>query len=200
MEPDGLALSANADAAAATELVARVQAGDTAAFRQLFDAYRGLVYRIARRLVGDADEAADLTQEIFLVVFRRIRTLRECACLRAWICRITVTRAHNRLRALRRRQARAHVSLAASGEGPAIELRARSADPEQALLSKESAAALSRALGRLPFAYRAAVIMRDVEGLSYEEIALSLGVPPGTVKSRIARGREELRRALQEGS
>ena len=198
MSSDELTFEVGPIAVAVEKLVSRVQAGETTAFRELFDTYRGLVYRMGCRLLGNQADAADLTQEVFLTVYRRIHTLRNCAALRAWICRITVTRAHNRQRLWKRRQRHNHISLDREGLDcqPTLELHCTARTPEQACLSKEVEEQLTRALESVTFQYRAAVIMRDIEGLSYAEIAVSLGVRVGTVKSRIARGRDELRRAL----
>jgi RNA polymerase sigma-70 factor (ECF subfamily) len=194
-----LALQAGSVVSGVENIADRVRAGDAAAFRELFELYQGLVYRLALRLLGNPEEAADLSQEVFVVVHRRIHTLRDGRCLKSWICRITVTRARNRLRLLRRRHASYHVSLdQAMDPDRSTALCTNAPDPERTLLGKESLQMVLRALERVPFPYRVAVIMRDIEAMSYDEIARSLGVGPGTVKSRIARGRNALRLELGE--
>jgi RNA polymerase sigma-70 factor (ECF subfamily) len=200
MQSDELALHAGPVAAAAEKLAARVVAGDTLAFRELFDTYNRLVFSLSCNLLGNHADAADVSQEVFLTVYRRIHTLKNLAALKPWICRITITRCLNKRRQFVRRRARLHVSIDdEDGPGPAAERLSHSGpNPEQALLGKESRQALSRALDEISFPFRAAVIMRDIEGMSYDEIAETQGVKLGTVKSRIARGREELRQALKK--
>jgi len=155
-------------------------------------------------LTTDAEEARDLTQETFLRAYQSIDRFRGEADLKTWIYRIAVNQARNRWRWWRRRRRDATVSLDAIGERGeqplAANLRNEDAvDPEEETLARERENRLREALLSLRRAYREAVILRDVEGLSYEEVAATLQINIGTVKSRIARGRLELRRKL-EGS
>jgi RNA polymerase sigma-70 factor (ECF subfamily) len=176
-------------------LVERIQAGEAIAFQELFHRYRRLVYGLACRLLNDAEEAHDLCQEVFLTVHRRIGSLRDSERLRPWICRITVTRAYNIERSFRRRFRNSTVSLERwpdSGE----EQIASGDNPERDLVSAEARARIGQALAELPFLYRTVVVLRDVEGLSYEEIAEAIHLNIGTVKSRLSRGRETLREKL----
>jgi len=185
-----------------TAFVARLQRGDRAAFEELIETYQSVVYGLAYRLLGDAEEARDVAQETFLKAYRHIGSFRGDCGLKTWLYRMTVNQASNQRRWWRRRHRRDTVSLdAPKGEstntvGDGIAAGGRS--PEQVALAAERHRLLLEALEALKLDYRTAVVLRDIEELSYEEIAQTVGVPVGTVKSRIARGREELRRRLEE--
>src|SRR6185295_7542632 len=164
----------------------------------------GEIYGLLYRLTENAEEARDLTQETFLRAFQSIANFRGDADLRTWIYRIAINQARNRWRWWRRRRRDTTVSLDAPdgpyGQPLNATLRAdRGEDPEQQTLARERERALRSALKTLGTSYREAVVLRDIEGFSYEEIAVTLEISIGTVKSRLSRGREELRRKL-EGS
>jgi RNA polymerase sigma-70 factor (ECF subfamily) len=179
-------------------LVQRCAASDDQACAELVAEHQRMVIQLAINLLGDRDEALDLSQEVFLRVFRTIHRFRGQSSLRTWIYRIAVNQARNRHRFWRRRHRDAQVSLdehmAAHGELPS----SGEAGPDRVLAQKELALRLQRALDRLPFDQRTAIVLREVDGLSYEEIAFSLGVAIGTVKSRLTRARQTLRVELQE--
>lgn len=189
--------------AAEAEFIDRLKAGDVAAFEELVAARSGEIYGLLFRLTENTEEARDLTQETFLRAFQNIGRFRGEADLRTWIYRIAINQARNRWRWWRRRSRDLTVSLDATqpnSDQPLIAtLVERSADPEQNTLAREREVALRAALRSLGNAYRETVILRDIEGFTYEEIAATLGINVGTVKSRLARGRQELRRKL-EGS
>ena len=157
-----------------------------------------MVVQLAVNLLGDRDEALDVSQEVFLRVFRTIHRFRCQSSLRTWIYRIAVNQARNRHRFWRRRHRADQVSLdehvAAHGEL----VSGSQATPERELAQKELAARLQRALNSLPFDQRTAIVLREIDGLSYDEIAFSLGVAIGTVKSRLTRARQALRVQLRE--
>ena len=164
----------------------------------------GEIYGLLLRLTENSEEARDLTQETFLRAFQSIGRFRGDANLKTWLYRIAVNQARNRWRWWRRRKRDLTVSLDATGEHREQPLGAtlrnnNAADPEQEMLTREREGQLRRALLGLRRSYREAVILRDIEGFSYEEIADTLQISIGTVKSRISRGRLELRREL-EGS
>ena len=185
--------------------IERLRAGEAAAFDRLVAERTGEVYALLCRLTEDAEEARDLTQETFLSAFRHVAQFRGDSDVRTWLYRIAVNQARNRWRWWRRRRRDATVSLdapAAPGSDAPLSARlsdAGAADPEQSALRRERERALQSALGSLSRPYREAVVLRDVEGLSYEEVAAALEISVGTVKSRLSRGRLELRRRL-EGS
>jgi RNA polymerase sigma-70 factor (ECF subfamily) len=193
-----VAAPSGADAA----LVARLKRGERAAYEELIATYQTVVYGLAYRLLGDPEEARDVAQETFLKAYRHIGTFRgECA-VKTWLYRMAVNQASNQRRWWRRRRRGETVSLDAPvGDSTATladALAGSDRSPEQVALGRERQRLLMAALESLKHDYRAAVVLRDIEELSYEEIAEALGVPVGTVKSRIARGREELRRRLEE--
>jgi RNA polymerase sigma-70 factor, ECF subfamily len=202
-----------ADAAASAEarlaggaedqFLERLKAGDAAAFNHLVGERSGDIYALLYRLTEDAEEARDLTQEVFLQAFRNIGGFRGEADLRTWLYRIAVNQARNRWRWWKRRRRDRTVSLdAPSGAERDAPLGAGLADagggdPEQHALARERERALLTALRSLARAYREVILLRDIEGLSYEDVALALEINVGTVKSRLSRGRAELRRRLE---
>ncbi len=185
------------------KFIESLKKGESGAFDTLVKERSGEIYGLLYRLTENAEEARDLTQETFLRAFQSIQQFRGEADIRTWIYRIAINQARNRWRWWRRRRRDHTVSLDAhDGRGLSLitSLRAgRSSNPEQATLAHEREKTLNDALKSLGRAYRETVILRDIEGFSYEEIATTLGINVGTVKSRLARGRLELRRKL-EGS
>jgi RNA polymerase sigma-70 factor (ECF subfamily) len=155
-----------------------------------------MVFGLALHLLGDRDEALDLSQEVFLRVFRTISTFRGQSALRTWIYRIVINQARNRQRWWRRRHRADQVSLDEHLAQFGDMASTGDALPDRLLASKETAARIWQALERLPFDQRTALILREVDGLRYEEIAFSLGVAVGTVKSRLTRARQALRAEL----
>jgi RNA polymerase sigma-70 factor, ECF subfamily len=180
-------------------LVRRCAEGDEQACASLVNEYQRMVYQLAHHLLGDHDDALDVSQEVFLRVFRTVHRFRGQSQLRTWIYRIVINQARNRQRWWRRRQRANQISLdahvAVHGDPPA---RSDALSPERMLARKELGTRLQSALAALPFDQRTIVVLREIDGLSYDEIADSLGVTLGTVKSRLTRGRQTLRRVLQE--
>jgi RNA polymerase sigma-70 factor (ECF subfamily) len=158
-----------------------------------------MVYQLSLNLLNDHNEALDLSQEVFLRVFRTIHTFRGHSSLRTWIYRIVVNQARNRQRWWRRRHRAQQVSLDQHiedhGELPEP---AQGASPDRLLGQKLLAERIRAALDRLPFDQKTALVLRELDGLSYEEIGYSLGIAVGTVKSRLARARESLRGQLRD--
>ena len=179
-------------------LIQRCAEGDEAACAELVAEHQRMVVQLAINLLGDRDEALDLSQEVFLRVFRTIYRFRGQSSLRTWIYRIAVNQARNRHRFWRRRRRADQVSLdqhvATHGEF----VSAPTSTPDRVFAQKELASKLKRALDGLPFDQRTVVVLREVDGLSSEEIAYSLGVAVGTVKSRLTRARQALRLELRE--
>jgi RNA polymerase sigma-70 factor (ECF subfamily) len=157
-----------------------------------------MVLMLALHLVGDYEDARDLSQDVFLQVFRTLHRFRGQSALRTWIYRIAVNQARNRHRWWRRRRRGDQVSIdehiEQHGELPSADV---ATDPDRALSRKETAARVWQALDGLPFDQRTAIILREIDGLSYEEIAFSLGVAIGTVKSRLTRARDAMRGQLR---
>jgi RNA polymerase sigma-70 factor (ECF subfamily) len=186
------------------QFLERLRRGEAAAYEQLVAEHSSEVYALLFRLTSDAEEARDLTQETFLRAYQNIDRFRGDASLKTWIYRIAINQARNRWRWWRRRKRDVTVSLDATDEQREQPLASTlpsndDLNPEQETLARERENQLRDALLGLRRSYREAVILRDVEGFSYEEIASTLRISIGTVKSRISRGRMELRHAL-EGS
>jgi len=182
-------------------LVQRCAAHDDAACEELVREHQRMVVQLALNLLGgDRDEALDLSQEVFLKVFRTIHRFRGQSSLCTWIYRIAINQARNRHRFWHRRHRADQVSLdqhvAAHGEFRG----AGNSTPDRMLAQKELAARLNRALDLLPFDDRTAIVLRVIDGLSYEEIAFALGVDICTVKTRLARARQTLRAELREAN
>ena len=184
-----------------TEFIERLKRGEAAAFEELVAERSGEIYGLLFRLTENREEARDLTQETFLRAFQSIDRFRGEADLRTWIYRIAINQARNRWRWWRRRHRDSTVSLdATQGQSnqTLIKTLAEPTDnPEQQALAHERELALRSALQKVGRAYRETVILRDIEGFTYEEIALTLEINVGTVKSRLARGRQELKRNLE---
>jgi RNA polymerase sigma-70 factor (ECF subfamily) len=187
------------------QFLEKLRAGDALSFNRLVEERHGDIYALLYRLTEDPEEARDLTQETFLQAFRHLASFRGDADLRTWLYRIAVNQARNRWRWWKRRRRDRTVSLDAPvSEGIDSPLSAGLAgdeglDPERQALAREREAALHAALKSLSRPYREVIVLRDIEGLSYEEVASTLDLNVGTVKSRLNRGRAELRRRL-EGS
>ena len=186
-------------ATAEAALIQRCAAGEEAACAELVASHERMVYQLALHLLGDRDEALDLSQEVFLRVFRTLPSFRGQAALRTWIYRIVINQARNRQRWWRRRRRSDQIQLEQHVLEHGDLRQPRDADlPDRALARKELATKLWAALDDLPFDQRTVVVLREIDGLTYEEIADSLDVAIGTVKSRLTRARQTLRRELRE--
>jgi RNA polymerase sigma-70 factor (ECF subfamily) len=187
------------------QFIERLKRGDALAFEKLVQERSGEIFGLLYRLTENGEEARDLTQETFLRAFQSIGHFRGDSDLRTWIYRIAINQARNRWRWWRRRRRELTVSIDAPEVGGGrlglvATLKSPTAkDPEQDAILNERERALKKALSGLRRVYREAVVLRDIEGFAYEEIAATLEISIGTVKSRLARGRQELRRKL-EGS
>ena len=177
-------------------LIERCVSKDESACAELVAEHQRMVVQLAMNLLGDRDEALDLSQDVFLRVFRTIHRFRGQSTLRTWIYRIAVNQARNRHRFWRRRHRADQVSFDAHEAAHGEFASSRQWTPEHALEQKELAARLQGALNHLPFDQRTVIVLREVDGLSYEDIAFSLGVAIGTVKSRLTRARQALRLEL----
>jgi len=179
-------------------LIERCAAGEQAACAELVSGHERMVYQLALHLLGDRDEALDLSQEVFFSVFRTIGNFRGQSALKTWIYRIVINQARNRQRWWRRRHKADQVSLdqhmAAHGD---LRQPGEHTSPDRAYARKELAEKLWTALDQLPFDQRTVIVLREIDGLSYDDIAFSLGVAVGTVKSRLTRARQTLRQQLQ---
>ncbi len=181
--------------------IARSRRGDTAAFNQLILLHQQAVYTLAYRMLGDPDNAADVTQEALFSAFRAITSFRG-GSFRAWLLRIASNACCDYWRRSQRRPGESLEALTGPSEGHDEGLAQQFAaderwDPETLALRSELQALIQDGLVHLPLEQRLAVILSDIQGLSYEEIASATDTSLGTVKSRIARGRAQLRVYLQ---
>lgn len=179
-------------------LVTALCQGNEEAYEILIQRYQQPVFNLVCRLLNDPSDACDIVQEVFLKVFRNIGAFRGNSSLKTWIYRIAVNEAYNHRRWFSRHQ-RQEVALTAE-EGAssyADSLADPGRTPFDQAADRETRALVEAALAKLNSKFRAAVVLRDIEDLSYEEIATVLDVSLGTVKSRILRGREALRKILE---
>jgi RNA polymerase sigma-70 factor (ECF subfamily) len=182
-----------APAGSEADLVQRCLEGDPAAWDVLVRTYWRRVFHIAYKFVARYDEAEDLTQDIFVKLFRSLGTYDRRANFDTWLSRITRNLCIDRYRRRRRESSK----LTDDVDPDALSLEQLVSRPDTTLEQRDEVAAVRRALAKLPPAFREAVALRDIQELSYEEIARRLQLPEGTVKSRINRGRRELARHLR---
>lgn len=180
------------------QLVERVRAGDKRAFGLLVEKYRRKLTRLLSRMVRDADEIEDIAQETFIKAYRALPQFRGDAAFYTWLYRIAVNTAKNYL-AARGRGMRTVSDQALNDEDePDERLMAQDiSTPETELLSKQVAIAVNQAVDALPEELRQAITLREIEGMSYEEIAEYMACPIGTVRSRIFRAREAIAAKLR---
>ena len=177
------------------ELVASCRAGDPQAFARLVALHEGMVFNLSARLLGDPEEARDVAQEVFLQVYRVLDRFEGRSSLKTWIYRIAVNQCHNRRRFWHRRRRDREQALdeglstrGGIGSGP---------NPYEEAQRRERARRVQEALLQLSFEHRTVLVLREVEGLTCEEVGVALGVPEGTVKSRLSRAREAMRLRLR---
>jgi len=179
------------------ELVTELQAGSDAAFEWLVTYYHAGVYNLVYGILSDSADAADVTQEVFLRAFRGIHSFRRGSSLKTWLYRISVRQALNHRRwCWRHHRQQISIDSGEDSNGCTLDLKGADPTPFEQFASQEMQVAVRKALGGVPAVFRSAVILRDLEGLSYEEIAEVLEVSVGTVKSRILRGRRMLKEIL----
>ena len=179
-------------------LVSALSRGSEDAYEILIERYQQPVYNLVCRLLNNPSDGPDIVQEVFLKVFRNIGAFRGSSSLKTWVYRIAVNEAYNHRRWFCRHQ-RKEVALSLGERTPtyAQNMSDPARSPFQQAADHETRALVEQALEKLNPKFRAAVVLRDIEDLSYEDIATVLGVSLGTVKSRITRGREALRRILE---
>jgi RNA polymerase sigma-70 factor (ECF subfamily) len=179
-------------------LVEGLRTGDDDSYQLLITRFQQPVYSLVYRLLNDPGDACDVVQEVFLKVFRSIGSFRGQSSLKTWIYRIAMNEAHNHRRWFGRRRGHEIGLVDDQGDGMTYEqvLPDPGRSPFDITLDHETMQCIEEALAGLKPAFRDAVVLRDVEGLAYEEIAEILEISLGTVKSRILRGREALREKL----
>lgn len=176
------------------DLVEQVRYGDGEAFDELYRRFADMVFNLALRMAADHQLAEDLSQEIFLRIYRHLDGFQGRSSVKTWVYRVALNTCRSRLA---RRGRRGRVVQAVDEETLA-RVAADGAGPEVRAAASERRRRLEQALVELPVTFRAAVVLRDVEGLTYAEISDVLGVRLGTVRSRIARGRARLQERLRQ--
>jgi len=185
-------------------LIVRSQRGEVDAFNQLVLRYQQTVYGAVFRLLGDYDVASDVTQNTFIAAYRSIQSYRGGSSFRAWLLRIASNMACDHWRRVHRHPVESLDELIAEDEAHSLSLLSTLAttegesNPEEVLLTQEFQGVIQQGLQQLPLDQRVAVVLCDLQGLSYEEIAATTQATLGTVRSRIARGRGRLRNYLRQ--
>ena len=178
------------------DLLSKAAGGDMAAFETLILQYEKLIYNIAWRIMGNAEDAKDIAQEAILKIYRNLAACKSIDLFKAWAAKITHNTCMDELRRRKNKSTESYDAMVEEnredmhGSGRPVD------DPEAVLLRKELKGMIGDGLNRLSDEHRALVVLRDVQGLSYEEISEITNLPLGTVKSRISRGRSNLKRIL----
>lgn len=182
------------------QLVRAFQAGQTKAFDQLVIRHQDRVFTVCYRFLGNEHEARDMAQEIFINVYKHLNGFREEAAFFTWLYRITVNSCKNRLKSLEYRYRKKQVSLSGSFQTESSESKEMEDDRPSALAAlekKERGEMIQKAIDALPREQKMMIVLRDIEGLAYEEIIKLTGLRLGTVKSKLARARILLREKLK---
>jgi RNA polymerase sigma-70 factor, ECF subfamily len=181
-----------------SELVRRFKNGDKSAFTALVDRYKDRVFTLCLRWMGDPHAAEDVAQDVFIALYRSLATFRGDSQLSTWVYRVVINHCKNRKMYRRRRQYDQHEPLEGDGEedSPKRQLADSGPGADASLRSAQAERLLDEAMGNLDEEQRQILILREVQDLSYEEIAELLALPRGTVKSRLHRARLELAAVL----
>src|SRR5574341_520891 len=177
-------------------LILDAQNGIVESYNSLVLHFQEQAFNVAYRLMGDGDSASDATQEAFIAAYRSIRTFRG-GSFRAWLLRIVTNTCYDEMRRRKRRPQASLEALHVEDEAPDAHLVSTNESPENYTQRRELQSAIMNCLQSLPDDQRSIAVLSDIEGLSYEEIAESVGVALGTVKSRLSRSRARLRDCLQ---
>jgi RNA polymerase sigma-70 factor (ECF subfamily) len=179
------------------QLVQRVQAGEKAAFDLLVRKYQHRVLKLVSRFVSDAAEAEDVSQEAFIKAYRALASFRGDSAFYTWLYRIAINTAKNALVSNRRRPVDFDLDLQDPDQYDRHARLKEGDTPEGVLLTEEIRSVVEKAMEQLPEDLRTAIVLRELEGLSYEEIAEAMDCPVGTVRSRIFRAREAIDKKLK---
>ncbi|MDH4165598.1 MAG: RNA polymerase sigma factor RpoE [Gammaproteobacteria bacterium] len=179
------------------ELVRRAQQNERGAFDLLVLKYQHKVIKLVARLLRDPAEAEDVAQEAFVKAYRALGSFRGDSAFYTWLYRIAVNTARNSIASRQRRPLDYEVELSESEQNNVASRLKHDDTPEATVLSEEIRQTVNEAIGQLPEDLRTAIVLREIEGLSYEEIATAMDCPVGTVRSRIFRAREAIDRALK---
>jgi RNA polymerase sigma-70 factor (ECF subfamily) len=190
------ARTSDAEGGELAAVAARVRAGERDAFRELIELTTPRIYRLAVRMLGDPDEADDVVQETYIRAWGRLEELRDPAAVLGWLSRVARNAARDRLRWWKRRR-RESFDEAGAPLARMVAMADSAPLADEALAAAQTGAAVARAVAALPDKHRVVLLLREADGMSYEEIAESLGVAVGTVESRLHRARAALARKLE---
>ncbi len=183
------------------DLVIACQRREPAAFEELVKRHQRTVYALLYQLAPDWQDTSDLAQEVFIRIWRNVGSLRNPASFRSWLTQIVTNLFYDELRKRPRRlptiSMDESLDVDESGESATRDIADTSAQPDDVVLSREMSEVIRQAMGTLPEQFRTAIVLREMEGLSYEEIAILTKTEMGTVKSRIARARSKLQELLK---
>lgn len=187
-------------------LIRRLRDRDEAAFREMVQTYQGQVFNLVFRMLGNREEAEDLSQEVFVTVFKSIDGFRGDAKFSTWLYRIAANQCKNRFKYLARRHYHTNKPLddlterdaAGRQGGPVVPLQAQISEPDKIVEAKRLEQAIQREIAGLEEDQRLLIVLRDIQGLSYQEIATITQLPEGTVKSRLHRARVALKNKLKK--
>ncbi|MBA3943902.1 MAG: sigma-70 family RNA polymerase sigma factor [Herpetosiphonaceae bacterium] len=179
-------------------LIVDAQHGDVRPFNLLVERYQTRLYSLSYRVLNDHEAAADVTQETFISAFRKLKSFRG-GSFSAWLLRIATNGCYDYLRARQRKPQTSLDAFDPDSDDQPRQFTAQGEAPDERVLRTELGEALQRALAELPDDQRLVVVLSDVQGLSYEEMAQATGWPLGSVKSRLSRGRAALREILRRG-
>jgi len=180
-----------------TRVIKEAQKGSVAAFNQLVMAYQGTAYNVAYRVIGNGDAAADACQEAFLKAYQAIKQYRG-GSFKSWLLRIVTNACYDQMRYKSRRPATSLDDMTENSDDPSEKLVNDSERPEESILRGELNDLIQVGINHLPEDQRLILVLSDVQGFSYQEIAEIVGQPLGTIKSRLSRGRQRLRDFLLE--
>ena len=182
-------------------LAERASTGNVAAFEELVSHTHGIAYRLAFRMLGDKSDAEDVLQDVYIRAWAGLPKLRNHAAVLAWLCRMVRNVATDKVRYQSRRRADSLHRPVGGGMGELMDFIATGGPgPDEQMASKQMSAALVQVVGELKEKHRVVLLLREVDGLSYEELASALGCPVGTVESRLHRARRELAGKLRRYS
>ena len=181
------------------ELIKAFQAGEKAAFDKLVLNHKDKVYNLCYWFIGDYQEANDLAQDVFFKAFKALKNFRFESAFSTWIYRITVNTCKNRLKSLQYRLKKKfiHLNHTEAESNPGVQIADESSSPDIELGKKEKMTLIKSAINSLPPNKKTVVVLRDIEGLSYEKISSVTQLNLGTVKSKLARARQDLREMLK---
>lgn len=180
-------------------LIKQAQKGDNKAFELLIDEHFKKIYNIAYRLSGNEADASDMTQEVLIKIFRHIGSFSGNSKFSTWVYRVATNTCLDELKKIKRRSTYSLDAELDTGENEVVvQVRDEAPTPDIAAEQKELSAAVGKAIKRLSPDHSAVVILRDIQGMSYEEVAKILNCSVGTVKSRLNRGRAQLKKILEK--